>query len=82
VPLLPRPEEIGIDAFREQSVVAWEALLGGRGDLLVCREQFVGAAEQALAAALRRKIGDALDRKEAGYCQRSRVAQGQVGKAR
>jgi len=73
-----RPEEIAVDAGREDAVVAGEALLGGRAGLVRERDERVDAAEQPLALRAGRRIREPVAGDEGRDGQRVRVAEGEV----
>ena len=78
----PGPEEVEVDAGRDDAVVAGEALGGRRRRLRGGGEERVDPSEQLVAERPARWIGQALGREEGRDRERLRVAQRQVGDAR
>jgi hypothetical protein len=77
-----RPEEVAVDAGREDAVVAGEALLRGRPGLLRQRDEHVDAPEQPLALRPGRRVGEPVAGDEGGDRQRVRVAEREVRERR
>ena len=81
LPFLRRPEELSVDPFRDDPVLAGEALRRGVGRFRRRGDEGVGPREQLLALRLRGRVAEPLRREEAGHAERPRVPKGEVREA-
>ena len=80
--LLAWLEQLGVDSWRHDAIVAGEALGCRRGRRLGGGEQRVDASQQLLSQCAPRWIAEPVGREERRHAERFRVAQGQVRDAR
>ena len=82
LPLLPGLEELGVDAFRDDPVVAREALRRRVGRLRRRGDEGVDPCEQLLALRLRGRVPEPLRREEARNAQCACIPEREVREAR
>ena len=82
LPLRAGPEEVGVDAGRDDPVVTGEALRRRRRSRLRRGDEHVDPGQQLLAQRPPRRVAEPVGREEAGDAERLRVTESQVRDAR